>query len=66
MSDTTSDPRNYGTDASKSVGIRLRLAQTFKRPGQSTSDILTEIKALTPEDIEGLKADFNAAGYPTT
>jgi predicted Zn-dependent peptidase len=60
------DPRNYGTDSSKSIGVRLRLAQTFKLAGQSTSDILGEIKALTPDDVEDLKREFNAAGYPTT
>lgn len=59
------DPMNFGTDDAKSMGCKVRLAQTFRRPGQTTMDIMGELRALTEADIADFARWFNAAGYPT-
>lgn len=54
-----------GTEMSKEPrGLKLRICDVFKKPGQGSADIMGEIKQLTDKDLEDFRSWFNAAGYP--
>lgn len=46
-------------------GLKLRLADVFRRPGQGMSETLKELNELTDADNADFRAWFEAAGYPT-
>ena len=48
------------------TGIKIRLARTFKRNGQSMLEFNAEIKALPDKDLQDLADWYTADGYPTT
>ncbi len=54
------------TDKSKSVSVKVRLAQVFAREGEPKSAILPEIRALSEKDLLDFQSWFEAAGFPTT
>jgi hypothetical protein len=49
----------------KTKGVKVRLAETFRREGQKMTEIMGEINALSPKDFEDFAGWYNAAGYPT-
>lgn len=47
-------------------GLKLRLADVFKRPGQGMSETLKELNELTPDDMRDFHNWFEANGYAVT
>jgi len=45
-------------------GVKVRLANVFKRPEDNMLAIMNQIRELTPKDLEDFKTWFEAAGYP--
>lgn len=50
-------------DRSKSVGVKVRLAQVFRKNGQSTLEIMAELKMLSDKDLADFKGWFEQEGY---
>lgn len=44
--------------------LKLRLVDTFRKPGQSSMDIMGEIKLLTDKDLEDFRGWFIEVGLP--
>lgn len=51
-------------DRSKSMGVKVRLAQVFRKSGQSTLEIMSELKMLSDKDLADFKGWFEQEGYP--
>jgi hypothetical protein len=49
----------------KTKGVKVRLAETFRRDGQKMTEIMGEIKELTDKDFADFAQWYNDAGYPT-
>lgn len=54
------------TDKNKTMGTKVRLAQVYRKDGQTTMGIMTELKELNEADIADFKGWFEAAGFPCT
>lgn len=54
-----------GSEPSKDKrALKVRLADTFRTPGQTMSEFMTEIKALTEKDLADFRGWFEAEGLP--
>ena len=54
-----------GTEMTRDIrGVKVRLADVYKTPGQKVLDLMNELKQLTEADLADFRAWFEAAGYP--
>lgn len=53
------------TDPNMKRGVKIRLAHVFKKEGQTSMDIMGEIKLLSGQDLADFCTMFCEAGYPT-
>lgn len=58
------NPDGTVQDRSKSLGVKVRLAQYYRRSDQKTLDIMSELKQLTDTDLADFKRWFESAGFP--
>lgn len=47
-------------------GLKVRLGQVFRTPGQTMTEFMGELRLLTKQDEDDLRGAFNASGYATT